>query len=86
MCDNAPVYLIHATDTRAPTREIVKSLASTYPTWHVHQAPSGGHMAPLARPDLVNPLIAKASPRRTIDHTDLSVFGRQSLSKCQGRL
>ena len=30
----APVYLIHATDTRAPTREIVKLLAKTYPSWH----------------------------------------------------
>jgi pimeloyl-ACP methyl ester carboxylesterase len=56
----APVHLIHAADTRAPTREIVKLLAKTYPTWHIHEVPSGGHMAPLARPDLVNPLIAAA--------------------------
>ena len=56
----APVHLIRAADTRAPTREIVKLLAKTYPTWHVHEVPSGGHMAPLARPDLVNPLIAAA--------------------------
>jgi pimeloyl-ACP methyl ester carboxylesterase len=56
----APVHLIHAADTRAPTREIVKLLAKTYPTWHMHEVPSGGHMTPLARPDLVNPLIAAA--------------------------
>jgi pimeloyl-ACP methyl ester carboxylesterase len=56
----APVHLIHARDTRTPTREIVKLLAETYPTWHVHEVPSGGHMAPLARHDLVNPLIAAA--------------------------
>ena len=56
----APVHLIHAADTRAPTSEIVKLLAKTYPAWHVHEVPSGGHMAPLARPDLVNPLIAMA--------------------------
>ncbi len=56
----APVHLIGAADTRAPTREIVKLLAKTYPAWHVHEVPSGGHMAPLARPDLVNPLIAAA--------------------------
>ena len=61
----APVHLIHAADTRTPTREIVKLLAKTYPTWHVHEVPSGGHMAPLARPDLVNPLIA-AVPDETI--------------------
>ncbi len=56
----APVHLIHATDTRAPTRAIVQLLAKTYPGWHLHEVPSGGHMAPLARPDLVNPLIAAA--------------------------
>ena len=56
----APVHLISAADTRIPTREIVKLLANTYPAWHVHDAPSGGHMAPLSRPDLVNPLIAAA--------------------------
>ena len=56
----APVHLIHAADARAPTRAIVALLAKTYPDWHVHEVPSGGHMAPLARPDLVNPLIAAA--------------------------
>ena len=56
----APVHLIRAADTRTPTREIVKLLAKTYPAWHVHEVPSGGHMAPLVRPDLVNPLIARA--------------------------
>lgn len=56
----APVHLIHAADTRAPTRAIVNLLAKTYPHWHGHEVPSGGHMAPLTRPDLVNPLIASA--------------------------
>jgi pimeloyl-ACP methyl ester carboxylesterase len=56
----APVHLIHAADTRAPTRAIVELLAKSYPDWHVHEVPSGGHMAPLARPDLVNPAIAAA--------------------------
>ena len=53
----APVHLIRAADTRAPTREIVNLLAKSYPTWDVHEVPSGGHMAPLARSDIVNPLI-----------------------------
>jgi len=57
---DAPVHLIHAADTRAPTRAIVQLLAKTYPDWHLHEVPFGGHMAPLARPDLVNPLIAAA--------------------------
>ncbi len=54
----APVHLIHAADTRAPTRAIVKLLLEHYPNWHSHEVPSGGHMAPLMRPDLVNPVIA----------------------------
>ena len=56
----APVHLIHAADTRAPTRAIVELLAKAYPGWHVENVPSGGHMAPLTRPDLVNPLIVAA--------------------------
>ena len=62
---SAPVHLIYAADTRTPTGEIVKLLAKSYPTWHVHKMPSGGHMAPLSRPDLINPLIA-----RTLDGTN----------------
>lgn len=54
----APVHLIRAADSRAPTRAIVNLLAKTYPDWRVQEVPAGGHMAPLARPDLVNPLIA----------------------------
>jgi pimeloyl-ACP methyl ester carboxylesterase len=54
----ASVHLIYAQRTRTPTRAIMKLLARSYPDWHVHAVPAGGHMAPLARPDLVNPLIA----------------------------
>jgi pimeloyl-ACP methyl ester carboxylesterase len=53
----APVHLIQAADTRAPTREIVKLLAQNYPEWRAHEVAAGGHMAPLTRPDLVNPLV-----------------------------
>ena len=63
----APVHLISAADTRAPTHEIVKLLAKTYPDWHMHEIPSGGHMAPLSRPDLVNPLIAAALDETIVD-------------------
>jgi pimeloyl-ACP methyl ester carboxylesterase len=59
----APVHLIHARDTRDPTGAIVRLLAKTYPDWHVHEMPSGGHMAPLSRPDLINPLIASILDR-----------------------
>jgi pimeloyl-ACP methyl ester carboxylesterase len=54
----APVHLIRAADTRAPMHEIVNLLAKAYPHWGMHEVSSGGHMAPLTRPDLVNPLIA----------------------------
>jgi pimeloyl-ACP methyl ester carboxylesterase len=57
---SAPVHLIHARDTRAPTREIAALLGKAFPQWRLHEVRSGGHMAPLARPDLVNPLIADA--------------------------
>jgi pimeloyl-ACP methyl ester carboxylesterase len=56
----APVHIIHAKDTRAPTRAIAHLLGRNYPNWRLHEVPSGGHMAPLARPDLVNRLIAEA--------------------------
>jgi len=59
----APVHVIRAADSRAPTRAIVDLLAKTYPEWHVHEVAAGGHMAPLARPDLVNPVIAAALDR-----------------------
>jgi hypothetical protein len=43
-----------------PTREIVTLLAKAYPDWRTYEVAAGGHMAPLARPDLVNPLIVAA--------------------------
>ena len=55
-----PVHVIHSSDTRAPTRAIANLLGRTYTHWHAHRVPSGGHMAPLARPDLVNSLIERA--------------------------
>src|SRR5262245_11289505 len=59
----APVHLIHAADTRTPTGEIVKMLATTHPPRQVHDVSSRGHMAPLARADLVRPLCAGALDR-----------------------
>lgn len=59
----ASVHLIGAADSRSPTRAIVSLLARAYPHWRVQEISSGGHMAPLARPDLVNPLITAALDR-----------------------
>jgi len=56
----APVHLIRAKDTRPPTRAIADLLGKTHPHWRLHEVRSGGHMAPLSRPDLVNPLVQEA--------------------------
>jgi pimeloyl-ACP methyl ester carboxylesterase len=43
--------------TRLPIREIVALFATTCPHWTFHTIPEGGHMAPLTRPDLINPVV-----------------------------
>jgi pimeloyl-ACP methyl ester carboxylesterase len=43
--------------TRLPTREIADIFARACPRWTLHTLCSAGHMAPLTRPDLVNPLV-----------------------------
>jgi pimeloyl-ACP methyl ester carboxylesterase len=54
-----PTHIIRAADTRAPTHALATLLSATYPHWGLHEVATGGHMAPVARPDLVNPLIGK---------------------------
>lgn len=55
----APVRVLRAADTRRPTHAIASLLTSAYPRWTLHELPEGGHMAPLSRPDLFNPLAAR---------------------------
>jgi pimeloyl-ACP methyl ester carboxylesterase len=43
--------------TRRPIRAIAEILAEACPGWAFHDIPAGGHMAPLTRPDLVDPVI-----------------------------
>jgi len=43
--------------TRLPIREIVDILANARPHWSFRNVPEGGHMAPLTRPELVNPVV-----------------------------
>jgi len=43
--------------TRRPIRAIAEILAGACPGWTFHDIPAGGHMAPLTRPDLVDPVI-----------------------------
>ena len=44
--------------TRRPIRAIAEILAQASPGWTFSDIPAGGHMAPLTRPDLVNPMVA----------------------------
>lgn len=54
----APVHILRAADTRRPTHAVASLLVQTHRPWRLHELAEGGHMAPLSRPDLVNPLIA----------------------------
>lgn len=44
--------------TVLPIREIAAILHQSCPKWKYTELPGAGHMAPLTRPDLINPLIA----------------------------
>ena len=50
--------LIRAADTRRPAHALASLLTAAGGAWRLHEVPEGGHMAPVSRPDLVNPLIA----------------------------
>lgn len=55
----APVHLVHAADSKLSTRTIAALLHRAHTHWHSHELRKGGHLAPITRPDLVNPLFAK---------------------------
>ncbi len=48
-----------AADTTRPSREIADLLALAGAGWAFARIPRGGHMSPLTRPELVNPVIAR---------------------------
>lgn len=54
----ARTLIVTAEGTKRPIREIVELLEEANPDWHFARVPEGGHMAPVTRPDLINPLIA----------------------------
>ena len=43
--------------TRLPIREIVDLLTTAIPQWSFLTIAEGGHMAPLTRPELFNPIV-----------------------------
>jgi len=51
--------VVSALGTRRPIREIVELLADACPHWTYAQVAEGGHMAPVARPELVNPIVKR---------------------------
>jgi pimeloyl-ACP methyl ester carboxylesterase len=53
----ARTLLVSDASTRLPIREIVDLFAGACPHWAFHTLREGGHMAPLTRPDLVNPIV-----------------------------
>ena len=55
---STPMQLIRAADTRRPAHALASLLTAAGGTWRLHDVAEGGHMAPVGRPDLVNPLIA----------------------------
>jgi pimeloyl-ACP methyl ester carboxylesterase len=50
---------VSAADTWPPLRELASLFAKGCPHWTFAEVPEGGHMAPLYRPDLVNPIVAE---------------------------
>jgi pimeloyl-ACP methyl ester carboxylesterase len=53
------VLVVSDNATRLPIREIVDIFAQACPHWSFRLVTEGGHMAPLTRPDLVNPIICE---------------------------
>lgn len=50
--------VVSAQQTVRPIREIVELLREGGPTWRFEHIADGGHMAPLTRPDLINPIVS----------------------------
>lgn len=50
--------VLSARETARPVREIAELMQKHCPDWRYEQISQGGHMAPLIRPDIVNPIIA----------------------------
>src|SRR6516162_10298263 len=60
--------LVSDPNTVLPIREITAILRRGCPTWTYKEIAGGGHMAPLTRPDLVNPLVRSFLRLQQGDH------------------
>ncbi len=56
--ETVPTLVVHDPATRRPIRELVEVLQHERPARRFHALAGGGHLAPLVRPDLVNPVVA----------------------------
>lgn len=56
----AATHVVSARDTVPPIARIVALLEELRPDWSFSRIDGGGHMAPLSRPDLVDPIVAAA--------------------------
>lgn len=54
---SAKTLVVSDKATRLPIREIVDIFAQACPHWQFRSITEGGHMAPLTRPDLINPIV-----------------------------
>ena len=52
--------VVSAKDTVRSIREIVELMEEHMPEWRFEQIESGGHMAPMSRPDAINPIVRNA--------------------------
>jgi len=55
----ARTLVVSDATTRLPIREIVDIFAKAFPHWSFHTISEGGHMAPLTRPELINPIVRR---------------------------
>ena len=53
----AATLVVSDLNTVRPVREIVELFRQSCPMWTYKEIAAGGHMAPLSRPDLINPLV-----------------------------
>ncbi len=62
---SASTLVLTAADTVHAIHAVADVMLTARPDWHKASVASGGHMAPLIRPDLVNPLIIDFIDRAT---------------------
>ena len=67
----AQTLVVSDPSTVRPARELTEIFHGAFPHWTFKEVPAGGHIAPLTRPDLVNPIVGsflRAPPVDTPPH------------------